>query len=153
MPEITTIFGFTLSKKKLLQLILEKIACDKTWAGEYSVSDVRAQLLECDDELVHDGKLYTFIDLQHMVGGDLGQAKMRELFPDMPTSVKFFFNPVDDENTWHVGLALDKSTTVPDGWPRIQEEYLEIMEWIYERYEHRIDGDADPAFYRIPANF
>jgi hypothetical protein len=149
------VYGFTLSNKKLLQFLLEKIAVDKHWPGVWC--SMAADPEEDDDEWVHDDMVYGFNELRCLVGigeNKRGQAKMRELFPDTPTGIKFFFNPTGHKNTWHVGIPLryaeEPDSVLPAGWNKNIKKWLELLDTVYERYEHCIVGDADPVVFNIP---
>jgi hypothetical protein len=121
--EFSQVYGFTVDKKEFLKLLLAKLAEDPHWAGEVEMYDsvedqivpgsendteeMRAELAK-EAEWTHEGKVYDFMDFAYSfrLGSDKGQERARELFPELPAGVKLFHNPLDHNNTWHLGIEV-----------------------------------------------
>ncbi len=131
---INQIFGFTLKKQELLKLILKKLETEPNWAGEhyiYSADELQEQQQEQNQpytnctcclkptaedisEWTLDGKVYNFVELACLIGdgsNENGQAKMRELIPELPAEAKFFVNPWRHKHIWYVGICMSTIDT------------------------------------------
>jgi hypothetical protein len=172
--ELSQVYGFTVDNKEFFKLLRAKLAEDPEWAGDVQIYDATADIVPGsendteemhaqfakDAEWTHDGKLYDFMDFAHSfsLGSDDGQERTRELFHVLPDGIKLFHNPMDHNNTWHLGVEVShremrynskkKSKTIDPA--KLITQYKEILDQLYSSYGHLLkEKDGCPALFEV----
>lgn len=147
------VYGFTIDTKELFKLILAKLAHDPEWAGEYAVREP-----EDDDEepwTTDEGEMYEFYDFPEwfILGGNHeAYVKIRELFPDLPTGFKVFYNPLEHSNTWHIGVEISRNTPkkIQPIDHVILERYSDKIAHLFTTYYDKfVEKDGTPFIFKV----